>query len=324
MVGAARLVTDAEGEFSITIPRDIEASVRSGLRALRFDGFSGEDREELSGLAHEIEEFAIRMGGKIEISARPLVRPEAVCRSYSVAYGEEVLRFPYSNRQGEVLYVDPGELNFLGSIAGPVAASDEFLSSDETLPDGHFAFERPLSQFIWNQDDRSQWVFAIWRLLGQEVSVNKLNDEVPFCSSEGRPSECSRITSDIDSELIRQVTQSVARITGVMRTASTRRGWRSPNRLSFMWERQSSRNVGYMKNLILGLPRTRYLCASSLVPDGCTSFEYPKAALEKHFKDMAAGRLSRDLPEVRRAHSLERYKIRSVFSRIGDRYVACP
>ena len=324
MVGASRLVTDSDGEFSITIPRSNDASVSSDLQALRFESFNGDERDVLTGTAHEIAAFIDQRGGKLEISARALVRPEAICRSFSLVNGGTVLRFPYSNRQSSVLKVDAGEINLLGSISGVPEADGDFLPTDETLPDGHFAFEWPLSHFLWNHSDSSEWVFASWRLLGQEVLVNQLTASVPFCSGEGRYTECYRVTSDIDLELIRQAEQSVKKITVLARKASLRRRWRVPNRLSLMWDRQSSRNLAYIKNLISSLPRIRYICASDPAPDGCAGFNYPKRVLDQYFAAMGAGRLSKDLPEVGRAHALERWKFRSIMSRAGDSYVACP
>ncbi len=324
MVGASRLITDSDGEFSITIPIDNDASVSSDLKALRFESFNGDEREVLTGTAHEIAAFIDQRGGKLEISARALVRPEAICRSFSLVNGGTVLRFPYSNRQSSVLKVDAGEINLLGSISGVPEASGDFLPSDETIPDGHFAFEWPLSHFLWNHSDSSEWVFASWRLLGQEVLVNQLTASVPFCSGEGRYTECYRVTSDIDLELIRQAEQSVKKITVLARKASLRRRWRVPNRLSLMWDRQSGRNLAYIKNLISSLPRIRYICASDPAPDGCARFNYPKRVLDQYFGAMGAGRLSKDLPEVGRAHALERWKFRSIMSRAGDSYVACP
>jgi hypothetical protein len=324
MVGASRLVTDSDGEFSITIPRNNDASVSSDLQALRFESFNGDQREVLTGSASQIAEFIDPCGGKLEIAAKPLVRPEAFCRSFGVADGGPVLRFPYSNRQSSVLKVNAGDINSLGSISGVPEASGDFLPTDETLPDGHFAFEWPLSHFLLNNSDSSEWVFASWRLLGQEVVLNQLTASVPFCSGEGRYAECYRVASDIDSELIRQAKQSVKKITVLARKASLRRRWRVPNRLSLMWDRQSGRNLAYIKNLVSSLPRIRYICASDPAPDGCTRFNYPKRVLDQYFAAMGAGRLSRDLPEVGRAHALERWKFRSIMSRAGDSYVACP
>jgi hypothetical protein len=324
MVGASRLVTDSDGEFSITIPRSNDASISSDLQALRFESFNGDQREVLTGTANEIAAFIDQRGGKLEIAAKPLVRPEAICRSFSIADGGPVLRFPYSNRQSSVLRVDAGEINLLGSVSGVPEASGDFLPTDETLPDGHFAFEWPLSHFLWNHSDSTEYVFASWRLLGQEVLLNQLTASVPFCLGEGRYTECYRVTSDIDLELIRQAEQSVKKITALARKASLRRRWRVPNRLSLMWNRQSGSNLAYIKNLISSLPRIRYICASGPVPDGCARFNYPKRVLDQYFGAMSAGRLRIDLPELASAHILERRKFRSSMSRLGDSYVACP
>jgi hypothetical protein len=323
MVGATRLVTAANGEFSVSVPINDDASVSSGIPALRFESFNGDNREVLEGTGQEIADFIAMRGEKLEVSARALIRPEALCRAYSVDYGSEVLRFPYTNRQMSSLSVGVGELNDIASISGTPIPIEDFLASDETLADGHFSFEWPLQHFKWIQEDLQERVFASWHLLGREILLDQLSADVPLCASSGRYALCERITGDLDREISRSAEQSVARITKAMRAACLKRRWRMPNRLLQMWDRQSGRNLAAIKVLLSTIPKTRYLCPVDPAPIECRSFAYPKGALMNHFVLMAAGRVSKELPEVRSAHTKERYKLKAQLDRIATNYFTC-
>jgi hypothetical protein len=311
-IGEISVSTDFEGKFQAVVPVSQDASISSGLKAIKFETIADEQRETLPGTGADIAAIAATKGGWIVIEASRRVNPEPICLTYNET-GAEVLWFRYTNRYGETLQVPQMGLNSLSSPSGQPYPVSEFRSTDETQPDGFFGFEWGIDFFTWfNSTTNQEMVSASWKLLGKEVMVEQPKAEVPLCPSSGELAGCTEFSEAMSNRLFEQALSTVTRLSQECEVAKQMREWSPQGNLRHPYFRTAARALRNIRQILRSLPRNRYICDGA-APAGCQTRTYPKTAILAEFDSilrvkLPSGlqrRLPRLYPRQRRAFIAE-------------------
>lgn len=320
--GVATVVTDEKGEFIASVNTQEDASVSAGIKAVRFERFNGETRENLTGTGKEIADFASARGGKLEIDAKALVRPEPLCKTFNITDGEEALRFPYSNRQSELLEVSSDKLNTLSSITGQPYPASEFKPTDQNLPDGYYGFEWPLREFKWRDSAQQERVAASWQLLGQVVSIDQLSEEVPLCTSLGQFQGCSRVTDEASDQIFQQAALSVRALNNQLTERLNKQRIKAKGTLRSAYLKNAGNSLRGIREQLRALPRQRFICTGELQMQ-CAEREYPKKQLLALFDRIARFEMATRIKGFKKLHANMRKEFKRALDRQPSRYVSC-
>lgn len=319
--GVATAVTDDDGEFTANVYTEQDASLSSGLKAIRFKRINGEERETLSGTGKQIADFAAARGGRLEIDAQRLVRPEPLCKTFSLSDGSEALRFPYTNRQSDVLKVESEGLNTLSSITGQPYPASEFTFTDGTLPDGYYGFEWPLHHFTWlNQSEER--VAASWQLLGQLVSVDQPSAEVPLCTSLGQFQGCSRVTDEGSEQIFQQAMFTVRSLNQALAEGIQRGKLKATGKLRVASLKHFAETLREIRMTLRQLPAVRFFCSGEIHPN-CVQAEYPKKQLLLSFDNLMKIKFAASFKQPRRTHRSQRKQFKALVEKQPSSYVTC-
>ncbi len=321
VLGVATVVTDEHGEFSANIATEVDASVSSGIKAIKFLYFNGEERETLEGTGRDVLDFAAARGGRLEIDAQRLVRPEEICKSYSADDGSEVLRFPYTSHQSDYLNVESDLLNTLSSITGEPYPPATFRPSFITQPDGYYGFEWPISHFAWRNSSEER-VIASWQLLGKVVSVDQLSAELPFCNWIGKYRGCSKISNDISEKLFAYVTETIKSLGQVLVKRAKLNSVKAKNRLRASYLTYAQGALREMRATLRRLPRDRFSCRGT-IHMLCAEEEYPKKALLRNFDQLFLFKQARRIKSFKQTHTNQRRGFVVLLDQEPNRYVSC-
>lgn len=322
-VGGSIYSSDKDGKFTAYVPESEDASISSGLRAIKIEQINGEIREILTGTGASIAAIANARGGviSVEISSRISVAP--ICKALNQTSGEEMLWFRYTNRFGEPLEVADASLNTILSPQGTPYPIASFESTDESKPDFFLGFEWNINYFKDFDQIRGQDVVrATWRLLGAEVSVDQPQDEVPFCTAEGEFSGCTRLSESMTTRLYEQAFSTVTRLSSESDKAKKRGLWKPSGKFRNPYFKQAATSLRTIRQLISQLPGNGYVCEGS-VPQGCRYVEYPKAQLLAQFEEMLKVKLPPGLKPILKLYPAERRKFLAELSKLPTKYLTC-
>jgi hypothetical protein len=322
-LGETSVSTDSEGKFQVQVPLNQDASISSGLKAIKFEKIAGEEREVLEGTGEQIASIAAQQGGVIVIDASRRVNPEPICRAYSTDTGAEVLWFRYTNRYGETLSVPQIELNTLMSPSGQPYPVSEFRSIDSTQPDGLYGFEWPIEFFTWFKSDTNQeMVSAAWKLLGAEVAVEQPREEVPLCLESGELKDCSRISQGITNRIFEQALSTVTEIAKESEKAKKAGQWRPKGNFRLPHHKQAARSLANIRKILRSLPTNRYSCTGS-TPANCSVVVFPKAQILAEYQKIFTVKLPPGLQRLVKKYPGERRKFLVELRKHPERYVTC-
>jgi hypothetical protein len=161
------------------------------------------------------------------------LRPEPLCRTFSSENGEEVLRFPYTNRHSQDLEVDSQQLNTLWSVDEAAAPPRVFLLSDSTFSDGDYGFEHPIRLFTWLDAGGLERVSALWRIVGAEQGIEALKEDIGWCTVTGEFKDCVGFSPDMNNRIFAQMLSTVSKLSrAAVRAKAKAKGlWRSKGKL---------------------------------------------------------------------------------------------
>jgi hypothetical protein len=321
VLGVATVLTDENGEFSANIATEVDASVSSGIKAIKYLYFNGEEREILQGTGQDVLDFVSARGGRLEIDGERLVKPEAICKSYSADDGSEVLRFPYTSHQSDYLTVESDMLNSLSSISGEPYPPASFRPSLVTQPDGYYGFEWPLSYFSLNNISE-QRIIASWQLLGKVVSVDQLSAELPFCSWIGRYRGCTRITNDTSAQLFAYAAETINSLSQLLVKSARIPSAKAKSRLRATYLKYAQASLREMRATLRRLPQYRFSCRGS-IHMLCAEEEYPKKALLRHFDQLRLFKTAKRIRKFNQMHVNQRKGFIGLLDQEPSRYVAC-
>ena len=320
--GVATVVTDDKGEFVASVNAQEDASVSSGLKAVKFERINGEDRETLSGTGQQIADFAAARGGKLEIDAKALIRPEPLCKTYNLTDGAEALRFPYSNRQGETLEVSAEKLNKLSSITGNPYPPSEFKATDQNLPDGYYGFEWPVTDFTWRDGSQQERIAASWMLLGQVMSIDQPREEVPLCTSLGDFLGCSRVTDEAGEKIFQQAVLSVRTLSNELTDLLLKQKVKGKGKLRGAYLKNAGDSLRLIRQELRSLPQQRFICTGELQMR-CAERSYPKKQMLAYFDRIAKFDMAATIKGFRRLHANLRKDFKKLVDAQPSRFVSC-
>jgi hypothetical protein len=322
-IGQAPVTTDSEGKFQAKVARNQDASLSSGLKAIKFEKIAGEEREVLEGTGEQIATVAAQQGGLIVIDASRRVQPEPLCRTFSADNGAEVLWFRYTNRFGEVLSVPQAELNTLLSPSGQPYPVSEFKSTDETQPNGFYGFEWPIEFFTWFKSDTNQeMVSAAWKLLGAEVAVEQPKEEVPLCADSFELRGCSRLSEGISNRIFDQAVSTVTEIAKESEKLKKIGLWRPKGNVRLPHHKQAGRSLSSIRKILRKLPTNRYSCTGG-VPPNCSVVVFPKSRILAEYDKIMLVKLPPGLQKLVKKDPVERRKFLVELRKHPDRFVTC-
>ncbi len=277
-VGATEVTTDVDGKFRVELPPDTDASISSGIKAIRYVKINDQEQESLPGTAEQIKQIAEDYTGRIEIDAIRLVNAGPICLNRDANSGAESLWFPYTNASQESLEIPQRPLNELFSATGEPYPPLSFEPTDPTQPESYRVFSWPVQHFISDAD----MVSAIWRILGTEISVLQLKAEVPLCTQPGELDDCVKLGQDMSSRLFEQTLATISRLGRACEKAKKQGKWRPVGKFRNPYYQQAARSLRAIRQILHRLPATRYTCQGQ-VPPGCTVVAYPKAQIAMEF-----------------------------------------
>ncbi len=322
-VGQISVNTDGEGRFQAQVPLTQDASISSGLKAIKFEKIADEQREQLEGTGEQIAEVATAKGGLIIVEASRRVNPEPICLAYNSQTGAEVLWFRYTNRFGETLDVPQMELNSLSSPSGQPYPVSEFKSSDETQPDGLFGFEWAIEFFTWfNSGTNQEMVSASWNLLGKEVMVEQPKSEVPLCPSSGEFAGCTEFSEAMSSRLFEQALSTVTRLSKECEKAKKRGLWAPKGTFRNPYLGQAARSLRAIRERLNRLPANRYVCDGA-APAGCQLNTYPKAGILADFDRILRVKLPKGLQHLIKRYPAERRRFVAEINKQPSNFYSC-
>lgn len=330
-VGALEIITDENGEFSVSVPANDVADLSSGLLAVGYEKIAGIETEVLAGKGAEIAAIAQANGGSIIIDAVQRVKPEELCYISDAQTGAGFIRFPFTNRFGTTLTVESDKLNTITSLADPSRGSDQepypladFESIDADKPDGYLGFEWPLGYFVWFDPARNQQVVsAQWKLINEVRSLDQPLPEVPLCASPASLNRCSQYTAELSNRLYSQMFTSVTRLIQLAEKAAKKGKWRNRDgnfRNPFLG--RAAMSLRATRQLLNQLGSPAYICPSG-VPQGCSTAKFPKEQLLNNFDQILRVKLPQELRFLNKAMVPERIKFRKALNDQPDEFVVC-
>jgi hypothetical protein len=321
-IGNQTVSTDSDGRFQLLVPAADDASISSGLRAIKFESIANEAREELVGTATDVAAVASANGGEIVIEASRRINPEPICLTYSNT-GAEVLWFRYTNRFGETLQVPQVGLNSLSSPSGQPYPISDFLSTEESQPDGFYGFEWGVDFFTWlNAGTNQEMVSASWQLLGKEVSIEQPKTEVPLCPSPGEIAGCAEFSERMLSRLFEQALSTVSRLSRECDRAKKRGIWAPSGTFRNPYLRQAASSLRAIREKLNALPANRYIC-DNVAPAGCQLRSYPRAQILADFDRILAVKLPKGLRHITKRYPTERRAFLAELNRQPATFYAC-
>jgi hypothetical protein len=328
LVGQFNITADQDGRFEVSLPAEQDASVASGLEALRIIDFNGEEMEILPGTAAEIERFAAARGSELIINAISRVIPGPMCRTFSDENGEELLRFPYTNRYFKQLEVSSSLLNTIWSVSGNAAPGALFEASPDTtpepLPDNYYGFELPISHFTWTDSNSQERVSAVWRILGKQVQTETLRSEIPFCSEPDTLTDCTKLPSSLRNRIFEQAVSTVTRLSkGAVKAKKSGR-WkpRGKFRNPYLIKRAAAA-LASIRAILRGLPANQYFCANGAKAP-CSNQRFPKTQLLKQFDQILKVKLPNELRHLQKTYPRERKAFIAELQKYPDIFTSCP
>jgi hypothetical protein len=321
-IGQISVSTDAEGKFQAQVPLSQDASISSGLLAIKFDKIADEEREVLPGTGEQVAAVATAKGGLIVVEASRRINPEPICLAYNQT-GAEVLWFRYTNRYGETLEVPQMGLNSLSSPSGQPYPVSEFRSSDETQPDGFYGYEWAIEFFTWfNSGTNQEMVSASWTLLGKEVMVEQPKSEVPLCPSSGELAGCTEFSEAMSSRLFEQALSTVSRLSKECDKAKKRGLWAPKGTFRNPYLKQAAKSLRAIRAQLNALPANRYLCDGA-APAGCQQRTYPKANILAEFDKILRVKLPKGLQHIMKRYPAERRKFVAEINKQPTTFYSC-
>jgi hypothetical protein len=321
-VGTFAVTAGPVGEFALDVDSNADAGVSSALPAIQILSFNGEAREVLEGTGEQVAEFASQHGGQLEIEVIGRITPEPVCRTYSSEDGQEVLRFPYTQRYTEDLEVDSPQLNTLWSPSGVPAPPRLFVRTGEALPAGYYGFEHPISEFTWRDAQGREHVSALWRIIGAEQSAESLKDDLMWCTASGEFSGCIEFSLEMSNRIFAQAVSTVSSLSRAAEKAKIKGLWRPKGKLRKPYFARAAQALRTIRKILSGLLPNRYIC-SGQTPPRCTTAIYPKAELLQQFDYFLKVKLPKGLQHLVRLYPAERKAFIAELNKQPDRYVSC-
>ncbi len=322
MVGTAHITAAPDGGFSVGVELNNDSSIASDLKALLVRSFNKQEMEVLTGTGREIVEFVATYGTPLVVEVAPRVKPEAICRTYGSETGQEVLRFPYTNRYIEDLTVTAENLNSLWSISGQPSPVSVFNRTDQSFPDGYYGFEWPISHFTWIDSAGRERVSATWKLLGAEVSVDDYRENISFCELNGEVVGCAELAADMDNRLFRKAVSTVTELNKAAVRAKKAGLWIPKGKFRGPHFERAGRALRNIRVILRNLPPNRYLCPDPQPPQ-CRSVVYPKAALLTQFDSILSVKLPQGLTHLRKLYPQLRKDFIVELNKQPNWYLSC-
>jgi hypothetical protein len=324
LFGRLSVTAGPEGEFEVSVPAERDASVASGLEALRIIDFNGEEMEVLPGTGAEIYQFAMDRGSELIVNAISRIIPGPMCRSFSEQNGEEVLRFPYTNRYFKQLEVASPLLNTVWSISGTPAPASVFEASPETLEDDYYGFEWPISHFTWTGPDSQERVSAVWKILGKQAEVETLRSEIPFCNEPAQINDCSRVPISLNNRIFEQAVQTVTNLSkGAVKAKKSGR-WKPKGKFRNPYlMKRAAQALSNIRDILRALPANQYIC-SSTPKDPCFNQVFPKDRLYSEFEAILKVKLPKELRFLMKNYPKERKAFLAELAKYPNTFTSCP
>lgn len=322
-VGGSAFTSGDDGKFIAQVPPEEDASLSSGLKAIKIEEINGEQRETLPGTGSEIASIAAANGGIIQISVSSRIKAEPLCLAYSADGGQEVLWFRYTNRFGETLEVGDQRLNSILSPSGLPYPVSMFDSTDASKPDGFLGFEWALDYFkdIEPATNR-EIVRAVWKLLGKEVGLEQPKEEIPLCTESGGLRECIPVAPGSDSKIFEAAARTVNRLAKACEKAKKQGTWRPQGTFRIPYYKRAGTALRNIRKILNRIERERLLC-QNVIPVGCLEKNYPKSQLLEQFDSILRVKLPKGLTHLVKKYPAERRYFILEMNKQPDRYVTC-
>ena len=310
------------GDFEIAVDLNQDASVMSGLPALKIDSFNDQESETLHGTGRDIVNFVATYGPSLEVAMSPRVTAETICRTYGTETGQDLLRFPYTNRHSIALTVESDLLNTLSSVTGNVSPIDTFYRTDSTNPAGYFGFELPIEHFIWFDQNGTERVIALWRLLGREIGVDSPKTDIQFCELGGELAGCQIVSETMDNKIFETAMAAARTLNTQAVKAKTSGRWKPTGKFRSPHFSHAARANKAIRAILQSLPTNRYLCPER-APSGCSTITYPKDALIQQFQRMLRAKLPEGLQHLRKLYPKLRSRFVAEVEKQPSSFLAC-
>ncbi len=320
--GTLEVTANPEGEFEVVVPAREDASVVSGIAALRVLDFNGQESERLEGTGEEIEQFISSAGGELRVNVISRIHPENMCRTFSVEDGAELLRFPYTNRYTEKLEVTSENLNTLLSLSGVPVPPAVFESSSAEIPDGYFGFEWPITHFVWMDPIGEERVSSVWKILGKQSQIDARRVDVPLCDVSAGLSECAPIAIELSNKIFAQALSTVTTLSKATVRERNKGVWRPGGTLRTPFFARAAKSLRSIRAILSTLPQSRYVCPSG-TPNQCASATFPKALLLKEFDAMLRVKWPRGLERMPKLYPKQRKAFLAELAKQPDVYIWC-
>ncbi len=305
------------------MPADNDASISSGLKAIKIEAINGEQREMLQGSGAQIASIAAANGGVIEIAVSRRIKNEPLCLAYSADGGREVLWFRYTNRYGETLEVTDQNLNSILSPSGLPYPISRFDSIDASKPDGFLGFEWALDFFRDIEPTTNREIIrAVWRLLGKEVSVEQPKEEIPLCAESGELDGCSLLPRETSARIFDAAAGTVNRLAKECDKAKRLGVWKPQGTFRTPYYKRAGRALKIIRRILANLEGERLSCPN-FTPAGCTEQIFPKAQLLAQFDSILKVKLPKGLARLVKRYPSERRRFIAVLNTHPDRYITC-
>lgn len=322
-VGSQAFTTDDNGKFMAQVSAADDASVSSGLEAIKIESINDVVRETLPGTGAEVVNAAALNGGllAIEISSRVSLAP--LCLARSVDTGGDVIWFRYTNRYGGPLDVEEQRLNRVFSPSGVPYPISRFESTDASKPDGWYGYEWPLDYFrdVVPGTDR-EVIRAAWELIGKKVTIEAPASEVPRCIDSLQDRGCSRYTVAMVNRLFRVATRTVRTLSDAATKAEREGRWNPNGTFRKPVFDRAAESLRAIRQLLNQLPPEMFLCTGG-APQGCRQRTYPKTELLAHYDSIFKIRLPKALRHLTKLYPGERRKFLAELQRQPDQFVTC-
>jgi len=322
LFGTAEVTAGPDGSFLAQVPVDHDASVRSGIDALRILHINDREMELLAGTGRDIAAFMEPYGQILKISVSSRIVPGDPCLSYSSDTGEEILRFPYTNRGAQRYEVISPDLNTVWSISGTPAPAPAFEATNEFIPNNYFGFEWPLANFTWLDSNGIEHVSAIWRLLGQQREINLLKSEILPCVIEGTINECAPITAAMAEDVIRHTMDTIFKLSQAALKTRDSTHWKASGKPRIPYLKRAARAIKGMRSIINSMPKKRYICPGQ-APATCSSAAFPKAALTEQFDSILKVKLPKGLKKLVKIYPKFRTMFLNELKKQPDTFTYC-
>jgi hypothetical protein len=323
-VGDSLFTSGDDGRFVAQVLPEQDASISSGLKAIKIEEINGEERETLPGSGAEIASIAVANGGVIQIAVSRRVKAEPLCLAYSADGSQEVLWFRYTNRFGETLEVADQQLNSLLSPSGLPYPVSKFESTNQDQPDGFFGFEWALDYFKDIEPVTNKEIIrAVWKLLGKEVSLEQPKEEVPLCSESGDLRGCLPLPAHSNGRIFEAASRTVNRLAKECEKAKIRGIWKPQGTFRIPYYKRAGTALRRIREILNQIDREGLLCRD-LIPAGCSEQTYPKSRLLEQFDSILKVKLPKGLRHLVKRYPGERRYFIAELNKQPDRYIKCP